>query len=112
MWFVGIGLLALVLKLLGPAFMAGVPWWVVALPFGMAVVWWYVADQTGYTQRRAMEAEAQRAHEQRERRYEALGMRVMPLKGGKKSESKGGRLGDPKGESVQKAQTLQVPPPL
>jgi len=76
MWFVGIGLLALVLKLAGLPFMALVPWWAVALPFGLAVVWWYVADQTGYTQRRAMEAEDERARVQRDRRYEALGMRV------------------------------------
>lgn len=87
MWFVGIGLLGLVLKLVGPPFMALVPWWAVAVPFGLAVLWWSVADQTGYTQRRAMEAEGERARLQRERRYEALGMRV--------SRGQSGSVGQP-----------------
>lgn len=83
MWFVGIGTLMLLAKLADLAVMSHVAWWVVALPFGAAALWWVIADALGITQRRTMAAEAERAHQRRERQYESLGMRAP--KGGRRT---------------------------
>ena len=55
MYLVVLGVLLLVLKLtdLGPV--AGMPWWAVLLPFGLAVLWWAWADASGWTKRREMD---------------------------------------------------------
>lgn len=76
MWFVGLGVLLVVLKLAGVALLSQLSWYWVCAPFGVAVVWWAAADSMGLTQRRAMADEAERAQRLRERRYESLGMRV------------------------------------
>jgi small Trp-rich protein len=53
---------------------AGWPWWAVLAPFGGAALWWYFADSTGITQRRAMQKMEDRKVERRERAMEALGL--------------------------------------
>ena len=78
MWFVAIGVLMVALKLADLAVMSRVPWWGVAVPFGLAALWWAVADHLGITQRRAMAEEAERARQRRERQYESLGLRAPP----------------------------------
>jgi len=50
------------------------PWWVLPIPFGMAVVWWSFADNTGLTQRRAMQKMDDRKQERRDKAMEALGL--------------------------------------
>ena len=42
-------------------------------PFGLAVVWWYWADASGYTKRKAMERENLRKQERIDRNKEAIG---------------------------------------
>ena len=95
MWLVVLGVLAVVLKLAGIGFVAGLSWWWVLAPFAAAAVWWQVADSTGITQRYAMARADKRAADRRERQFEALGLR--PPKGGqgRASADKGkGRRGD------------------
>jgi len=60
MYFLGLGLVLLVLKYLEVGPFAGLSWIWVLLPFGLAVAWWAWADASGYTKRRAMEREDQR----------------------------------------------------
>jgi small Trp-rich protein len=81
MWLVVVGVLAVVLKLAGIGFVAGLSWWWVLAPFAAAAVWWQVADGTGITKRDAMVRADQLAADRREQQLEALGLR--PPKGGK-----------------------------
>jgi small Trp-rich protein len=69
-----IGTLLLLLKFaeVGPT--AGWPWWAVLAPFGGAVLWWWFADSTGLTQRRAMQKMEDRKAERREKAMQALGL--------------------------------------
>ncbi len=74
MGFLGIGLLLLLLKWLEVAPVAGWGWWLIALPFGLAAVWWTWADWSGHTKRQA-EARTQRRKEKRHaRNRERLGI--------------------------------------
>lgn len=50
------------------------PWWAVALPFVLAVLWWQFADSSGWTQRRAMDKMDKRKADRREQQMEALGL--------------------------------------
>lgn len=74
MYFLGLGLVLLVMKFaeIGPV--AAWSWWIVLMPFGMAVAWWAWADATGYTKRKEMEREDARRGARIERSREALGM--------------------------------------
>jgi small Trp-rich protein len=57
MYFLGLGLLLLVMKSMeiGPA--ANWSWLLVLAPFGLAVLWWWWADASGYTKKKAMQLE-------------------------------------------------------
>jgi small Trp-rich protein len=68
----GLALLAMKVAEFGPV--ATWSWWVVLLPFGLAVLWWAFADSSGLTQRRAIEKMEQRKAARRQRDMEALGM--------------------------------------
>lgn len=68
----GLALLAMKVAEFGPV--ATWSWWVVLLPFGLAVLWWAFADGSGLTQRRAIEKMEKRKTERRQRDMEALGM--------------------------------------
>jgi small Trp-rich protein len=74
MWFVVIGCLLGAAKLaeLGPV--AAWSWWLVLSPFAMAAAWWMFADTTGYTQRRAMERDAQRTAARRAHHLKSMGL--------------------------------------
>lgn len=76
MLFLGIGLLLLALKLLDIAPVVGWDWWVVLLPFALAVVWWWWADSSGYTKRRAMDQADRRKKARQEKHMDALGLRI------------------------------------
>jgi small Trp-rich protein len=69
---IGVLLFACKLAELGPV--ANWSWWWVALPFGLAAVWWQFSDVTGLTQRKAMDKMAQRKADRRSRDMEALGL--------------------------------------
>jgi small Trp-rich protein len=74
MWFLGLGLVLLVMKWqeMGPV--AAWDWWWVLSPFALAVAWWAWADSTGYTKRKAVERENKRKEARIERQREKLGM--------------------------------------
>jgi small Trp-rich protein len=57
MYFVGLGLLFMLMKYLELGPVATLSWVWVLSPFAMAVAWWAWADASGYTKRRAMERE-------------------------------------------------------
>jgi small Trp-rich protein len=73
MYFLGLGLVLLALKLSEFGWVANWSWWVIATPFALAVAWWTWADHTGYTKKKMMERENRRAQARKERTREALG---------------------------------------
>lgn len=73
MYFVGLGLLLIALKLLEFGPVANWSWWLVLSPFAAAVVWWAWADSTGYTKRREMDKLDERKKERRRKNMVALG---------------------------------------
>lgn len=74
MYFLGLGVILLIMKFMEIGPVAAWEWWVVLAPFGLAVAWWTWADASGYTKRKAMEREDQRRKERIERSRDALGM--------------------------------------
>ena len=74
MYFLGIGLLLLAMKYLEFGAVAEWSWWVVLSPFALAVAWWYWADWSGYTKKKAMEKENARKNARIDKNREALGM--------------------------------------
>lgn len=55
MYFVGLGLILMMLKYLDIGPVAKLEWWQVLIPFALAAVWWAIADSTGYTKKKAVE---------------------------------------------------------
>jgi small Trp-rich protein len=74
MWFLLIGVLGAVLKYLEVGFIAQWSWWIVLIPFALAVAWWAYADASGYTKRRVIEKENLRKQNRIDRQRSALGM--------------------------------------
>ncbi|TAH11904.1 MAG: TIGR04438 family Trp-rich protein [Curvibacter sp.] len=73
MYFLGIGLVLLLLKYLAVEPVAAWSWWLVLSPFGLAVAWWSWADSSGYTKRKAMERENARKQERIDNNRRAIG---------------------------------------
>lgn len=75
MYFLGLGIILLLLKWqeIGPV--AEWSWWVVLSPFGLAILWWAWADWSGYTKRKAMEREDRRKQERIDRHRLAMGIK-------------------------------------
>ena len=75
MYFLGLGIVLLLLKWqeFGPV--AEWSWWTVLTPFALAVVWWTWADWSGYTKRKAMERDDQRKQDRINRHLEAIGQK-------------------------------------
>ncbi|MFY8044793.1 MAG: TIGR04438 family Trp-rich protein [Rhodoferax sp.] len=76
MYFLGLGLVLLLLKYLEVAPVAAWSWWWVLSPFGLAVAWWSWADSSGYTKRKAMERENARKQERIDNNRKAIGTLV------------------------------------
>lgn len=78
MWFVVIGVAMLVMNLagIGPvgAWTWREDWWLLLMPFGLAILWWLWADSSGWTQRKAMEKVDAKREGRREKHLDALGM--------------------------------------
>ncbi|CAN5829369.1 hypothetical protein BH11PSE13_BH11PSE13_31100 [soil metagenome] len=74
MLFLLIGVLGAVLKYLEVGFVAQWSWWIVPIPFALAVAWWAYADASGYTKRRVIEKENLRKQARIDRQRSALGM--------------------------------------
>ncbi|MBB3176070.1 TIGR04438 family Trp-rich protein [Variovorax sp. Sphag1AA] len=73
MWFLGLGLLAVALKVLEVGVVATWSWWVVLTPFALAIAWWAWADASGYTKRKVVEKENARRQERIDRQRSRLG---------------------------------------
>lgn len=78
MYFLLIGIAALLMKYLEFGPVATWNWWVVLSPFAMAVVWWSWADKSGYTKRVEMDKMEKRKTDRIQRQREAMG--VQPKK--------------------------------
>ncbi len=74
MYFLLIGILAGVLKYLEMGPFTAWPWWMVLSPFGMAVLWWWYADSSGYTKRKEVEKMDKRREDRIEKSRAAMGM--------------------------------------
>ena len=80
MLFVIVGVALIVAHFAGIGPMATWNWelmgdlWKFALPFGLAVVWWGLADASGLTRRRAMRKDDERKADRQRRNVEALGL--------------------------------------
>ena len=72
MWFVVIGVLLILLKLIEFGPVGGLSWWWVLSPFVLAVLWWEFAAKSGYTKRKEMDKMAARKEERRQRSMDAL----------------------------------------
>ena len=74
MYLLLIGLLGLVLKYLEIGPVAALSWWVLLIPFALAVAWWAWADSTGYTKKKEMDKMDLRKNERIEKQRAAMGM--------------------------------------
>jgi small Trp-rich protein len=74
MLFLLLGVLGVALKYLAIGYVATLSWWIVLIPFALAVAWWAYADASGYTKRKVMQKEVLRKHERIERQRSALGL--------------------------------------
>ncbi|MEY3445917.1 MAG: hypothetical protein RIR45_672 [Pseudomonadota bacterium] len=73
MYLLGLGLILLGMKVLEFGPVATWDWWIVFIPFGLAVAWWWWADSSGYTKRKAMEIEDARRKARIDKNREAMG---------------------------------------
>ncbi|HTH80973.1 MAG TPA: TIGR04438 family Trp-rich protein [Ramlibacter sp.] len=76
MYFLGLGIIALLMKYqeIGPV--AAWSWWVVLSPFALAVAWWTWADWSGYTKRKAVEKENAKKKARIDKSKESLGIKT------------------------------------
>ncbi|MDB5941045.1 MAG: hypothetical protein JWQ13_611 [Ramlibacter sp.] len=74
MYFLGIGLVFLAMWYLEIGPVAEWPWYVVFAPFALAVLWWWWADWTGYTKKKAVERENAKKKARIEKSREAMGI--------------------------------------
>jgi small Trp-rich protein len=73
MYLLGLGLILLAMKVLEFGPVATWDWWMVFVPFGLAIAWWSWADSSGYTKRKAMEIEVARRKARIDKNREAIG---------------------------------------
>lgn len=74
MWFLMLGVLGVLLKYFEVDPIAQWSWWVVLIPFPLAMAWWSWADWSGYTKRKAMERESERKQARIDRQRSQMGM--------------------------------------
>ena len=74
MGFLLLGIATGLMKYLEFGPVAAWPWYVVLAPFGLAVLWWWWADASGYTKRVEIEKMETRKKERIEKQREAMGM--------------------------------------
>ena len=74
MWFLFLGLITVALKYFEVGFVAQWSWWVVLIPFALAVAWWAWADASGYTKRKVVERENERRQARIDRQRSQLGL--------------------------------------
>jgi small Trp-rich protein len=74
MYFLGIGIILLLLKYLEIGPVATWGWMVVLSPFALAAVWWAWADWSGYTKKKAMEKMDKRKADRLQKNRDNLGL--------------------------------------
>jgi small Trp-rich protein len=74
MLFLGLGIILLALKYLEIGSVAAWDWWVVLAPFGLAFVWWTLADYFGVSKRRAVKRDEARKQKRIEKSRAAMGL--------------------------------------
>lgn len=74
MYFLGLGVVLLLLKYLEIGPVALWSWWIVLAPFALAVAWWAWADFSGYTKRKAVEREEGRKKARIDKSRQAMGL--------------------------------------
>ncbi len=74
MYFLLIGIAALVMKYLEVGPVAALSWWIVLSPFALAVAWWSFADSSGYTKRVEMEQMEKRKQDRLDKQRDQMGM--------------------------------------
>ena len=74
MYLLLIGIVLLALKYLEIEPVATWAWWVVLTPLGLAVLWWWWADWSGYTKKKALEKESARKQARIDKSRESLGI--------------------------------------
>lgn len=78
MYFLGLGIVLLLMKYLEMGPVANWSWLIVLAPFALAVVWWAWADASGYTRRKAMERDDKRRQDRINKQREAMGIKKRP----------------------------------
>ena len=76
MYLLGLGIILLALKYLEIGPVANWEWWVVLAPFGAATLWWWYADWSGYTKKKAVERENDRRQARIDKSRESLGIKT------------------------------------
>jgi small Trp-rich protein len=74
MLFLILGLLGVLLKYFEVGPVAQWSWWLVLVPFPLAMAWWAWADWSGYTKRKVVEREEERKQERIDRQRSQMGM--------------------------------------
>ncbi|RZL92253.1 MAG: TIGR04438 family Trp-rich protein [Variovorax sp.] len=74
MWFLILGLLGVALKFFEVGVVATLSWWIVLIPFALAIAWWSWADASGYTKRKVVERENERRQDRIDRQRSNLGL--------------------------------------
>jgi small Trp-rich protein len=75
MYFLGLGIILLLMKYLDIDPVVNWSWLVVLAPFGLAMAWWAWADTSGYTRRKAMEREDKRRQDRINKQRENMGLK-------------------------------------
>lgn len=74
MYFLLLGIVGLVMKYLEFGPVATLQWWIVLLPFALAVVWWTWADSSGYTKRVEMDLMDKRKKNRLDKKRAEMGL--------------------------------------
>lgn len=74
MYFLLIGLVTLAMKYLEIEPVSTWSWFVVLAPFGLAALWWWYADASGYSKRREIEKMDKRKQDRIDKQRDAMGM--------------------------------------
>ncbi len=78
MYFLGLGVILLLMKYMEFGPVATWSWWVVLSPFALAFAWWTWADWSGYTKRKAVERENAKKQARIDKNKEKLGIKAPP----------------------------------
>jgi len=76
MWFLVLGILGVALKYFEVGPVATWSWWIVLIPFALAMAWWAWADASGYTKRKVVEREDARRQARIDRQKTNMGMKT------------------------------------